>query len=387
MVDGVAVDGVAAPLALRAAEHLLRVEGDVDGEQAKAGRDALALHVVVDGASTHLEPAADAEHRPALGRAADDDVGDAGLAEPGEVAERGPRPGKDDEIGALDLAWVDGDDHPDARLLGQRVDVGGVRDAREADGGDDDAAVGVGGPVVTPAADLQRVLAVDPDAVQVGQDAEVGQPGAAGDVVEAGVEDGLVAAELVDDVAGEQRAVGVVEQRPGAVDRGEDAAAVDVADEHRREVELPCQAHVRVVALAEVDLCGRAGALADDQLVRGGQLLVGGVCGVGEVAARGGVLAGLQRPVRLAAEHDEGPPVRARLEQHRVEQRRRCDARRGRLKVLRAPDLRAVEAHHRVVAHVLRLERRDIDTAPPRHPAQPRDEQALARVRRRPRDQ
>ena len=54
----------------------------------------------------------------------------------------------------------------------------------------------------------------------------------------------------------------LVEQRPRAVERGEDAAAVDVADDHDRQAELAGQAHVDVVARAQVDLGRGAGALA-----------------------------------------------------------------------------------------------------------------------------
>ena len=59
-----------------------------------------------------------------------------------------------------------------------------------------------------------------------------------------------VAAELVDDEAGDARALVGLEQLERADERGEDAAAIDVADEQHRRVGEPRDVHVDDVARA-----------------------------------------------------------------------------------------------------------------------------------------
>ena len=200
-----------------------------------------------------------------------------------------------------------------------------------------------------PAIDLQGILAVQPDTLQPGQHPEVLHPGAAAEVVQAGVEHTLVAAELVDDEAGQQRAIGLGHDAPGAVQARENAAAVDIADQHHRQPELLSQPHVDVVAGAQVGLGRGSGAFHDDEFVAIGQLLVGGERRLGQVPASGGVLTGLQSAGRASAQHHERAAVGTGLEQHRVEDAGRFDAGGLGLQVLRASDLGAVGADHRVV--------------------------------------
>ncbi len=278
---------------------------------------------------------------------------------PVEVGEGGAAARQHDEVGTLQVGRARGREHVDAGFGGERVQVGGVGDPWEADGRD---AQGAGAPgKAGPRGEGQRVLAVEPDLVEPGEHAEAPQAGPGSELVESGIEHALVAAELVDQVAGDQRPVCVVDDRPVPVDRGKDAATVDVADEQGRQPEPRGKAEVHVVAGAEVDLGRRTGTFGDDQVVGLLQLAerLEGRCR--QSPASGGVLAGLERAARLAPQDDEGPAVGRRLEQDGVHHGGRLDARRERLQVLGAADLRAVGADHRVVAHVLRLEGCDLD--------------------------
>ena len=63
-----------------------------------------------------------------------------------------------------------------------------------------------------------------------------------------------------------------LEQRQRAEQRGEDAAAVDVADDDHRQAGVAGQAHVGESACAQVDLGRAAGALADDDVVARAQV-------------------------------------------------------------------------------------------------------------------
>ena len=58
----------------------------------------------------------------------------------------------------------------------------------------------------------------------------------------------------------------VGKERPGAVEMGEGAAAVDVGDEDYRGVSLDGDAHVGQVAIPEIDFGGTPGAFDEDEL-------------------------------------------------------------------------------------------------------------------------
>ncbi len=91
---------------------------------------------------------------------------------------------------------------------------------------------------------------------------QLGQPGC---------EQRRVAAELVDHESRNQRLVLGREDRDGAEQVGEQSAAVDVADHDDGQVCRTRQAHVGQIGCAQVDLGGRAGALADDHVEFGSQ--------------------------------------------------------------------------------------------------------------------
>ena len=71
-----------------------------------------------------------------------------------------------------------------------------------------------------------------------------------------------------------RRLVGGLEQRQRAVHRGEDPAAVDVADQQRRDAAVPREPHVDVVVGAQVDLGRAAGPLAHHHVEPAGQVVV-----------------------------------------------------------------------------------------------------------------
>ncbi len=226
----------------------------------------------------------------------------------------------------------------------------------------------------------QRVLGVQPQVRQPGQHPEHRASGQGGEHVQAGCQQPVVAAELVDHEAGDQRLVALAEQCEGAVQRGEQATPVDVADHHGGQVALVGQPHVGQVGLAQVDLGGAAGALADHHVVAPAQLVEAGQ----HLLAQGGFeLPVVQRAglgVGPAVQQDVRAPVAARLEQHRVHQHAGLDAAGLGLQGLGAADLAAVGGHRGVVGHVLGLERRYRHAPAGQQPAQARGEQALAGV-------
>ena len=88
-----------------------------------------------------------------------------------------------------------------------------------------------------------------------------GEPGARRDRRDRRVEEPGIAAKLVDDEAADQAPLAGAEHRGGADDRGDDPAAVDVADQHHRHPRRDGETPIGDVAGAQVDLGGAARAL------------------------------------------------------------------------------------------------------------------------------
>ena len=258
-------------------QHLLLAEGGRHVEQPEPGgrgtRGPLDPVRVGHGRPEHLEPAADPEHGTTARGVGGDRVRETGLPQPGQVGERRPGAGEHHHVGGREVAGLVDEAHPDAGLEAQRVDVGEVADPRQHHHGDPER-VGLGSGRPDPVPERQRVLGVQPQVRQPGQHAQHRPAGELLERAEPGPEQAEVAAELVDHEAGHQRLVLGVEQGERAVHGGEDAAAVDVADEHRRDRAVPGQAHVDEVVRPEVDLGRAAGPLADHDVVAGGEVVV-----------------------------------------------------------------------------------------------------------------
>ena len=114
----------------------------------------------------------------------------------------------------------------DVGVVGQGVEIRIVVDERQTHDGDAQRRAR------TPAAlvvDRQRVLFVAAPVVQEGHDAEGRYAGALFEKGQTWVEQGGVAAELVDDEAAHERPLGRREELHVTDQRGEDAAPVDVA--------------------------------------------------------------------------------------------------------------------------------------------------------------
>jgi hypothetical protein len=115
-------------------ERLGRRELYLRGQQAQPRhRSGAALHVILDRGGEHLIPAADSQYGEAAGGPFGDGGGDACLAQPAQVADRGPAARQDHQVRAGHLArradQVDGD----ARLGRQGVYVGHIGHPGEPD--------------------------------------------------------------------------------------------------------------------------------------------------------------------------------------------------------------------------------------------------------------
>jgi len=305
------------------------------------------------------------------------------MAQGGEVGQGRLRAGQQDEV-CRDRERAAGrhDLDRDVGLGAERVEIVEIGDARQAWHGDQHALAGAPGRLHRVEGDgilgRQRARGREPR-----HDAEGGPArpllyhlGSAGE--EAGI-----AAELVDDEALDADLLGARQQCMRADDGGEDAAAVDVADEDDRHVRRLGKAHIGDVALAQIGLGGAAGALDEDEVGFGAE--------PGEALEHARQEARLQRLVLArrrvagdAALHDD---LRAGLglglEENRVHVGGRRDEAGPRLERLRAADLAAIPGDGGVVRHVLRLEGAHREPAPRESAAEPGDKQRLADIRAR----
>ena len=136
----------------------------------------------------------------------------------------------------------------DVRLCIERIEIVEVRDSRENRHGDPDPRPGLTLVVAQVDAVLGRQEA---EVVENGTTPQSVHPVRSAMIVLPSLKRRDVATEFVDDRPTDPPSLGGREQLPGADHRGDDAAAVDVADENDRDVGGLGKAHVGNVALRE----------------------------------------------------------------------------------------------------------------------------------------
>ena len=193
-------------------------------------------------------------------------------------------------------------------------------------------------------------------------------------------EQARVAAKLVDEKADDHRRILGGEHRLRADDLRDDAAAIDVADQHHRRIGGARKAHIGDVARAQVDLRGAAGAFDQHEIGLGLHAREAVEHGRQQLRLHRLIFARLRGADDAALHHDLRADLALRLQQHRVHVDARRHARGARLQRLRAADLAAVRRHRGVVRHVLRLERAHSEPARREGAAEPGDDQRLADV-------
>ena len=171
--------------------------------------------------------------------------------------------------------------------------------------------------------------------------------------------------------------------RVGPDDLGDDAAAIDIADQHNGNVGSPGEAHIGDVATAQVDLGRTARALDQDEVGFGLEAAEAVEDGLQEPRLPGLVLARLRMADDAALYHHLRTDLALRLQQNRIHVDGGRHPRGTGLQRLGATDLTAVHRHGGIVRHILRLERPDAETLRRIGPREPRHDQRLADVRAR----
>ena len=211
-------------------------------------------------------------------------------------------------------------------------------------------------------------------------DTQASQAGALGQDLDRRLEQPDIAAELVDDIALDSGLLGLGQQRQSADDRGQHAAAIDIADQHHGHIRCLGKAHIGNVAGAQSDLGRRTGALDQHQIGLGREP-VPAFQHLGQQLGFERLIVARLGAAEDAALHDDlGAGRRLRLQQHRVHVGDRGHAAGPRLQRLGPADLAALCRDGGVVRHVLRLERPDRETAPGEGAAQAGRNQRLADI-------
>jgi hypothetical protein len=334
-----------------------------------------------DRPAEHLVAAAQAEHR-----AAAPDMGGnvdvpALLAQERQVGDGRFRAGQQHQVGVAGQRPARPEQVDRHVGLGaQRVEIVEIGDPRQERHDDADRPArpaGAGGIVVEAHGVLGGQLA---GRGEERQHAKAAEAGAILYDAEAAGEQRRVAAELVDDEPLEAGALPRLEQRVGPDQAGDDAAAVDVADQRHRQVGGGGEPHVGDVAVAQIDLGGAAGAF-DQHEVGVGRLKREALQHLGQQRRLQPVIVGrLGAAGKRALQDHLGADLALRLQQHRVHVAAGRHSASPRLQRLGAADLAAIGSDRGIVRHVLRLERAHAQAASRVGARQPGDDQRLADV-------
>ena len=231
---------------------------------------------------------------------------------------------------------------------------------------------------------VQGVLGIEHQPGHEGQHAQGGHAATGFELVHGVAEQEGIAAEHVDDEGSDAPAELLGQHGHRAVEMGEDATPVDVADHDRRDAGAGGQAQVHDVVVEQVDLGRAPGTLADHHVEPAAQIGQGAVDDLDQVGLGPLVVRRLPGLERAAHDDDLRRALAGRLEQDGVHGRLGLDPGRHRLDPLGPADLGTLGGHHRVQRHVLPLEGGDRHPLAGQEPAQAGDHGRLAGVRGRP---
>jgi hypothetical protein len=167
----------------------------------------------------------------------------------------------------------------------------------------------------------------------------------------------------------------------GADQRGDDAAAIDIADQHDRHAGARGKAHIGDVPGPEVDFRRRTRTLDNDEIGAGGDRLETFHDGAHQLRLQRLVVARLRLPEHPALHDDLAADIRLRLQENRVHVHGGRHAGSQRLQPLRPADLAAIRRDGGIVRHVLRLERTHRQPAVGGNAAKPRHQYRFSDIR------
>ncbi len=364
---------------------LHRAEGGFDIEKAQPrSLAALRFHPVgvADPASQHLKSAADPDDPAAGPMEVEDRLIESAPAQLGQIPQGTLGAGQHEQIQAGDRFRILEIDQLDAGLPLEGIEIGIVGNARQTHHAD---AQRVAGHPAALAGQRHRVF-FGKLQLQPGDHAQHRHPGAVLHRLDSRAQQRRIAAELVDDHPGHLAALGGIEHRQGADDRGEHAAAVDVRhQQHRGPGHGGCP-QVGDVVGPEVDFRDAPRPLQNHYLVGRCQPVEGFTHPGKGFALETVILGDAHVAHRPPLDDDLGAGFGVGLEQDRIHVGVGGDAAGRGLQGLGPADLAPFRGNRRVERHVLRLERRHRKSAPPDQAAEPGGQNAFADIAAGPAD-
>ncbi len=264
------------------------------------------------------------------------------------------------------------------RLGGQRVEVGKVRDMRQLH----HRHVNLVGPRVAVLALLQR------DAVLIFQlnlqprhHAQYRHVRQRFNLLNAGVQQRNIAAKLIDDHPLHPRPFVVAQQRQRAVNRRENAAAIDIRHQNHRALRHLRHAHIDDIAVAQVDFRRATRPFQHQHVILARQTAIDAEDLLAQTRFVVVIADGVHIARHFSHQHNLRFAVAGWLEQNGVHPHVRGNTCGFRLKNLRPPHLFAVQGDPGIKRHILRFERRGAQAILIKNSAQPRHQHTFADVR------
>jgi hypothetical protein len=166
----------------------------------------------------------------------------------------------------------------------------------------------------------------------------------------------------------------------GAGQAGNDAAAIDIADQHHRNADSMRETHIGDVVFPQIDFGGAAGAFHQHDVGLAAQPFVAVEDERQQIALHMLIGGCLGAAVDAALHDDLCADFALRLEQHWIHMHARRHACCTGLQRLRPADLAAIDGHGGIVRHVLRLERAHGKAAQGQSARQAGDDERLAHI-------
>ena len=370
-------EGIAGADSVSARPGLLPREHGVDRQKPKPGQLALLLRAEGIGKrpAQHLISAADSENRRPAPRRVNDRVGKAAVIQPAKISHRVLRTGQKDAVGIAELINPADIANAEAWVLLRRGEIRKVGDVRQTDDGK------LQRPLCLYTIQLRgKAVLVVNVCFQIRNDAEHRNLRQSFQLMQTGAQQFRVAAELVDDRPHHAPPFLRAQQGDGTVQLGEDAAAVDVADQQHRRVDKLRKPHVHNVILAQVDLGGGARALNHENIVFGGETVIGAQNIGDQAALHFEVFLRVVMPAHLAVHNELASRVAGGFQQNGIHAHVALDPGGLGLHRLGASEFQSVWRDIAVEGHVLALEGRGAVSVLREDPAQGGDQQAFARA-------
>ena len=197
---------------------------------------------------------------------------------------------------------------------------------------------------------------------------------------DAGIKNGLVPAEFVDDKALEQGLLVRLQQHMGSKQLGKDTAPVNIAGQQHRRSDRFGKPHIDDIVFFQIDLRGAPRTLDDDYVIFRGEGMISLQNHGHQALFIGEIFAGIHVAQDLSADDHLGTRIRRGLEQNGVHPHIRRNAGRLRLHHLGAAHLQSVLRDKGVQRHILGFKGRDTISVLPEDPAQAGSQKALAGV-------